>query len=221
MLDFGIVLENIPILLQGLVITLLLTLAAIFISTILGILLAYYFTKATGFIKSLITIYIEIMRNIPLLVILYFIYFGLGEIAVNVSSLNSIIIALVLSNTAYLAEIFRAGIDSIHKTQMESGLALGLHDYQVYMRIVIPQAIINVFPSIINQYVIILLSSSFASVVALPEFTSTISRLSSFSFRTFEYYIFGALVYLGVAFLISVTGKIIFDRLKNNSRQIT
>lgn len=215
--NFNVVIRNIQVLLQGLGVTLKLTFVAILLSTLLGILVTFIASKSSRVIKGIIKGYIEIMRNIPLLVLLYFIYFGLGEISINISSYGSIVLALVLCNGAYLGEIIRAGIESIHKTQTEAGLALGLHNYQVFFRIIIPQALINVFPSIINQYITILLSSSFASIVALGELTSAVSRLSSFSFRTFEFYIFGASVYLIISIIISTIAKRVEKRLRRGT----
>jgi len=219
MLNFGVIWKNIDILFQSLLLTLKITTVAIVLSTLLGIIVGLIASKGSKEAKFVIKIYIEVMRNIPLLVILYSIYFGLGELSINFSSYSSIIIALLLSNGAYLGEIIRAGIESINKSQTEAGLALGLHTYQLYLRVILPQALINVFPSIINQYVIILLSSSFASLVALDELTSTVSRLSSFSFRTFEFYVFGASIYLLISIAISYFSKKIDKSLKGNNNQ--
>jgi len=212
---FGVIVENIQELLKGIKITLELTLVAILLSTLLGIIIAFIFINSNRVVKAIINVYVEIMRNVPLLVLLYFIYFGLGEISIDFGSFSSIILALVLCNGAYLEEIIRAGIESVHKTQSEAGMALGLHNYQVFFRIVMPQALINVFPPIINQYVIIMLSTSFASLVALDELTSTVSRISAFSFRTFEFYIVGAVVYLVFAIFIAFVANRIKKILKH------
>lgn len=218
-MNFNVVFRNINVLYESLLLTLRITSVAILLSTFLGIFVALIASKGSKKIKFIVRIYIEVMRNIPLLVILYFIYFGLGEISINVTPFGSIILALLFSNGAYLGEIIRAGIESIHKSQTETGLALGLHTYQVFFRIILPQALVNVFPSIINQYIIILLSSSFASLVALDELTSTVSRLSSFSFRTFEFYVIGASIYLLFAVSISSLSKVVEKAIRGETKE--
>lgn len=212
---FGVIVENIQELLKGITITLELTLVAIVLSTLTGIIIAFISMNGNRVVKAIINGYVEIMRNVPLLVLLYFIYFGLGEISIDFGSFSSIILALVLCNGAYLEEIIRAGIESVHKAQSEAGMALGLHNYQVFFRIVMPQALINVFPPLINQYIIILLSTSFASLVAFDEFNSTVSRLSAFSFRTFEFYTIGAMVYLVFAVIIAFVANRIRKMLRH------
>jgi polar amino acid transport system permease protein len=195
-LRFNFIFNDAAVIIDAMILTLKLTLFAIILSTFLGIMIVFIRRKFNQIVENILSVYIEIMRNVPLLVLLYFIYFGLGELSINFGSLGSIILALVLCNGAYISEIFRAGIESIPKSQYETGIALGLKYYQVFFRIIFPQAFIKILPNLINQYVILMLSTSFASLVALDELTSTISRLSSFTFRTFEYYIIGALIYL-------------------------
>lgn len=215
---FDVVFNNIDDMLKGILVTLELTLVAIILSTMMGLLVTVIWRKGNKIIHLIISGYVEIMRNVPILVVLYFIYFGLGEISINFGSFGSVILALTLCNGAYISEIFRAGIEALPISQTEAGVALGMHNYQVFFRIIMPQAFINIFPSLINQYIILMLSTSFASLVALDELTSTVSKLSSFSFRSFEFYIVGALVYLFFTVIIALIAKITEKRFKNGKK---
>jgi len=205
---FSAVFKELPAILQGLGTTAQVSILSIALSTGVGISVAFLATSSRGrLVRRVLVWYIEIMRNTPLLVQLYFVYFGLSELGLEVGSYGAILIALTFCNGAYLGEIIRAGIESIPRAQTEAGISLGLTHLQVFFYIVFPQALRSVIPPITNQYVTILLSSSLASVVAVEELTATISRLSSFTFRTFEFYAAGALLYMALALTISAFSK--------------
>jgi polar amino acid transport system permease protein len=218
---FRVVLNEMSAIYQGLWVTIQISAASMILSTTLGIGLTYLTTVSGKRIQRVLAGYIEIMRNTPLLVQLYFIYFGLYEVGIASGSFSSIVITLTLCNGAYLGEIIRAGLESVPRTQIEAGESLGLTFRQVFFHLVLPQALRNVIPPVANQYITILLSSSFASVVAVDELTATISRLSSFTFRTFEFYAIGALMYVGLAVGISILSGCLEYRLTTGRKSVS
>lgn len=192
---FGEVFQYIPLMLHALWISIYVTLLSFLTGSIIGVYL--YLGKVSRFrvLRIFSSAYIEIMRNTPVLVQLYLIYFGLGQVGINLNPLWATVVSLTLNNSAYTAEIFRAGFESVPRGLGEAGSALGMNSRQVFRYVALIPAVRNVLPSLTNQFIILFLFSSVASVVALNELTSMVLTLNSQTLLTLEVFTVGAVMY--------------------------
>ena len=204
---FGDILPYLPLMLQALWVSIYVTFASFVAGSILG--LFVYLAKSSRFrvIRACSQVYIEIIRNTPLLIQLYLIYFGLGQIGINFNPLWSVLIGMTLNNSAYTAEIFRAGIDAVPQGLREAGSALGMRFHQTFRYVVLKPGIRNVLPALTNQFIILFLFSSIGSVIALDELTSTLQDLNSQTLRTFEIFAVGAILYFLTSAVIALGSK--------------
>jgi His/Glu/Gln/Arg/opine family amino acid ABC transporter permease subunit len=157
--------------------------------------------------------YVEFIRNTPLLVQLFFIYFGFSQINIEVSNYTAGVVGLVVNNGAYLTEIVRAGIEAIHKGQFEAGISLGLSFPQLMRYVVFPQAFRVIYPPLCNQFIGIILWSSLVSTIAVQELALRGKELVTETFRSFEVYTVVTLVYVVMTLTISGCLKILGRRL--------
>ena len=161
-------LTNLKFLLSGLTTTIYISIVSIIISIILGLLVAIPSLAKSKFLTYLNIGYVEIVRAIPLLVLILWIYYGLPIMTgISFSPFVSGIIALSISESAFQAEIFRAGINSIRKSQWEAGSSLGLSFFRKLRLVILPQAIKNILPAIGNQFVYVLKMSSLVSIIGI------------------------------------------------------
>jgi polar amino acid transport system permease protein len=158
-------------------------------------------------VRILCTCYIEAIRNTPLLVQLYLIYFALPSLGINLEPVWAAVIGLTLNNAAYTAEIYRAGFESVPRGLREAGRALGMTSSQIVRYIVLLPATRNVFPALTNQLILLFLASSIGSIISLPELTNAIMSVSNTTYRTVEVLAVGGLLYLGVSALMSLASK--------------
>ena len=165
-------LTNLKFLLSGITTTIYISIVSIIISIILGLLVAIPSLAKSKFLTYLNIGYVEIVRAIPLLVLILWIYYGLPIMTcISFSPFVSGIIALSISESAFQAEIFRAGINSIKKSQWEAGSSLGLSFFRKLRLVILPQAIKNILPAIGNQFVYVLKMSSLVSIIGIGDLT--------------------------------------------------
>jgi polar amino acid transport system permease protein len=192
-----------------------LTVRISFISMVLGLLvgivLAGLQTTRWKFFTVPIAAYIEVIRNTPFLVQLFFIYFGLPSIGFELTSEQAALSAMVINLGAYATEIVRAGIESIHKKQIEAGLALGFSQIQVFRHIILMPALKKVYPSLTSQFVLIMLGSSVISVISVEELTYQANYLQSRTFRSFEIYFTVTLIYLALSYFFRTLFRFIYS----------
>lgn len=206
---FGDILPYLPLMLEALWVSIYVTFLSFISGSVLGLFI--YLAKISRFrvVRAFSQTYIEIIRNTPLLVQLYLIYFGLGQVGINFNPLWSVLIGMTLNNSAYTAEIFRGGIDAVPNGLREAGSALGMRFPQIFRYIVLAPGIRNVLPALTNQFIILFLFSSVGSVIALDELTSTLQNLNSQTLRTFEVFGVGALLYFLTSAIIALGSKYI------------
>ena len=210
-------LTNIQFLLSGLGYTLLLSLLAIIISIILGLLVALPSLTKNFFLKKINRIYVEIFRSIPMLVMLLWVYYGLPPaLGIRLDVFSAGILALALCDSAFEAEIFRAGIQSISKGQHDAADSLGLNYRQKMRLIVLPQAIRVVLPAIGNQFVYMLKMSSLVSVIGLTELTRRADELVVSQYRPLEIYTFLVFEYFLLIICISSAVRWMENRLRTD-----
>ncbi|MEK1889179.1 MAG: amino acid ABC transporter permease [Phyllobacterium sp.] len=150
-------------------------------------------------LRKAIAAYVEIVRNTPFLVQLFFIFFGLPRLGIRLDPVVSAMLAMTLNMTAYTTEIVGAGLDAVPKGQREAAAALGLQPWLVFLKIVLPQALKVIFPALTSQIVIMMLESAVVSQIAVRELTYEADMLQARTFRAFETYFVVTLVYLAMS----------------------
>lgn len=160
--------------------------------------------------------YVEVIRNTPLLIQLFIVFFGLPSAGLRLDATTAAIAALSINLGAYATEIIRAGIQAIHKSQVEAGLALGLSRLQVFRYIVLFPALKVIYPALASQFILLMLATSVVSQISVPELFHTASVLQSRTFRDFEVYIVAAAMYLAMAlvfrFAFALIHRWVFQR---------
>ena len=212
-------------LLKSLGYTMLLTLLALFFAMIIGLIFALFNVSHNKILNVVGTIYIDAIRGVPLIVLAYFIYFGvpqaikmIGAAGFKLPALQAGTIALSMNCGAYMAEIFRAGIQSIDKGQMEASRSLGL-TYGMSMRsVVLPQAFKVMIPSIINQFIITLKDTSILAVIGYPELTNMRKTISGNTFKSLETWAIVGVMYMIVIITLSKVAKAIERKMKNQEQ---
>ena len=214
--DFSFLAERWPAFLEGAWLTIQLTVVAIVLGFVVGTLCAVLRVYGGGLVRRLVGGYVEIIRNTPLLVQIFIVYFGLASVGLKLSAELSAIIALVINVGAYTTEIMRAGIESIGKTQLEAADCLGLTRLQTIFHIVLLPAMERVFPALSSQFVLLMLASSVTSQISAEELTATANLIQSETYRSFEVYVVVAVVYLALSFLYRfafwLIGQLLFVR---------
>ena len=208
-------------LLKSLGYTMLLTLLALFFAMIIGLIFALFNVSHNKILNVIGTIYIDAIRGVPLIVLAYFIYFGvpqaikmMGAAGFKLPALQAGTIALSMNCGAYMAEIFRAGIQSIDKGQMEASRSLGL-SYSTTMKcVILPQAFRVMVPSIINQFIITLKDTSILSVIGYPELTNMGKTISGNTFKSLQTWAIIGILYMIVIITLSKIAKRIEQKIK-------
>jgi His/Glu/Gln/Arg/opine family amino acid ABC transporter permease subunit len=197
-MDFAFVLRSLPLLLEGLQLTLALAGLALIGAALGGIVVVMARRSVLAPVRALSLAFIEVMRNTPIMVQIFILYFGLPSIGLYPDAFASGVIALTLQNSAYVGEIYRAGIGSVNRTQTEAALSLGMMPRAVLFQIVLPQALRRVLPMLGSQAVVIVKDTSIASTIAVAELTHTGKLLLDRSAAPYETFLAIALIYLAV-----------------------
>ncbi len=210
-LDFGAVLSEWPLLLTGVAWTLALTIAAVLVGTLLGIGCAWVRgrgfgdTLAPGWLKAVVGGYVELIRNTPFIVQLFFIFFGLPAAGFRLSAETASFIAMVINLGAYATEIIRAGLEATPKGQIEAAVSLALNRVQTFVWVVLPPALKKVWPSLVSQIVIVMLGSSVCGQISTQELSYAADLIQSRNFRSFEAFIVVGAIYLLMSMLMRHT----------------
>lgn len=204
--DFAAPLAYWPDLLAAAGTTLSLSLAASVFGFLLGVFCALAGKGRVVWLARLSAAYVETIRNTPLLVQIFIVYFGLASIGLKVDAFTAATAALVINVGAYTSEIVRAGIESIPKGQLEAAECLGLTRRQLLTHVVLPPAIERVYPALTSQYVLLMLASSITSQISAEELTAVANRIQSETFRSVETYLIVAAGYL----VLSLVMRLVF-----------
>ncbi len=197
--NFEPVLAGLDKLLYGAWLTVQLSVAAMIIGLIVSIVCAAAKTSNVAPLRWLINAYIEIIRNTPFLVQIFFIFFGLPSLGLRLTPNGAALLALVINFGAYGTEIIRAGIESVQKGQVEAGTALGLSKLQVFRYIIMKPALRTVYPSLTSQFIYLMLTSSVVSAISADDLAAAGNDLQSATFASFEVYIVVTLIYLAMS----------------------
>ncbi len=200
--DFGAVLSEWRLLATGVGVTVALTAISAPIGVGLGIVCARARTHGPFWARKLAGTYVELIRNTPFIVQLFFLFFGLPALGVKLSAEVASVLAMVINLGAYAAEIVRAGIANTPRGQIEAGRSLALTERQIFLRVVLPPALKRVWPSLVSQIIIVMLGSAVCGQISTPELQYATSLISSRNFRGFESFIVGTLLYLALSMLL-------------------
>lgn len=200
--DFASVVAAWPQFLEGAWLTIQLSFPATVIGFVMGTLCAIGRRSTVRWLSKLCGAYVEVVRNTPLLVQVFLVFFGLSSLGWKVPAFTAALVALVINVAAYSCEIMRAGMDSIHKGQIEAAECLGLTRRQVYWHVILRPAMEKVYPALTSQFVLLMLATSITSQISVEELTATAARVQSETFRPFEAYILVAVAYLALSLLM-------------------
>jgi polar amino acid transport system permease protein len=176
--------------------TLTISVLSIAISMAIGAVVAVMRRSGLRAIRFAGAAYVEVMRNTPLLVILYIVYFASPAIGIRLSSFTAALIGISLNAAGYMAEIIRAGLIAVPRGQFEAATAQGMSVWQMFRHIIFPQVFRTIYAPLGNQFIAVILASSLASAVAVEEVTSWMETVGANSFRFFETFVVAAIVYV-------------------------
>jgi His/Glu/Gln/Arg/opine family amino acid ABC transporter permease subunit len=197
-MTWGIVADSIPELLQAAAGTLRMTALAFLLAALLGLALAIL-RLAGGLVGRLAFLYIELVRGMPALTLLFLIYFGLAPVGIVLNTFVAAVVALGINGAAYLAEVYRAGIQAVDPGQREAAQMLGLRRFQVMRDITLPQALPIVLPPMGNYLVSLLKDTSITSLISAPELMLRSRDLAGTYYLPMEYYLLAGAIYLAMA----------------------
>jgi glutamine transport system permease protein len=212
--------SNLGFLIDGLYYTVTLSLSAIVISVIIGLLIALPGLSKKPGIRSINRIYVELVRAVPILVLILWVYYGLPQLAgISIGVFWAGVIALALSDSAFEAEIFRAGIQSIDKGQYEAAHSISLSYVDNMRFVILPQAIRRILPALGNQLVYMLKMSSLVSIIGLQDLTRRANELVVTEYRPLEIYTVLVLEYLVLILIVSAGVRWLERRMQTDARQ--
>ena len=197
--DFGAVLSQWPLLVTGMLWTIGLTAISALLGVALGVVFAWVRSHGAPWLKWVVGTYVELIRNTPFIVQLFFIYFGLPAAGVKLSAETASVIAMVVNFSAYATEIVRAGIAATPKGQIEAAASLALSRMQTFTRVVLPPALKKVWPALVSQTIIVMLGSAVCGQISTPELSYAANLIQSRNFRAFEAFIVATVLYLLLA----------------------
>ncbi len=213
MSNWNVIQQALPALTIGAVLTIKISVISLFIAFFIGLFAGLMRISRSRILRLIATIYIDLIRGTPLLIQILFIYFGLPEVlGIKLSALTAGIIAISINAGAYLVEIFRAGIQSIPKGQMEAGRSLGFTHGQTMRLIILPQAIRRMVPAIVNQFIISLKDTSLLSVIGVAELTLQGQTIYSMNFKAFQILSTVAVFYLVIIYALTLVMRVVERR---------
>lgn len=206
--------------------TLLLALCGLFFGCILGIIFGLSSVVDNKISKTISLIYVNLIRGVPMIVLAFFVFYGVPYGIRTILGLKFVLtplqagtICLALNCGAYMSEIIRAGIQSIDPGQMEAARSLGLSYWRSMFRVVLPQAIKNMIPSIVNQFIITLKDTSILSVIGFPELVNKAQNVIAITFKSFEMWAIVAVMYLIVILALQQVANALERRLRRDQKK--
>ncbi|KFI25898.1 amino acid ABC transporter permease [Paenirhodobacter enshiensis] len=201
-LDFMAVLRDWPMLVTGVVWTLGLTAVAVVLGLLVAVFCAWARANGPRWLAFVVGAYVELIRNTPFIVQLFFVFFGLPAAGVRLSPVTASLLALTLNLAAYGTEIIRAGLEATPRGQIEAGLSLAMSRVQIFTHVILPPALKKVWPALVSQIIIVMLGSAVCGQIATRELSYAANVISASTFRTFESYIVATAIYLGLAWAV-------------------
>ncbi len=207
--QFGVVWDNRQTLLDGALATVWMSLAAFALGLVVAMACTYAAGSGWRVLRLVVRAYVEVIRNTPLLVQLFILYFSLAPLGLRIDADEAAVLGLAINFGAYATEILRSGIEAVPHGQIEAARALGLHRLRIFRHVVLFPAVRVSYPGLAAQFILILLGSSVVSAISAEELTSTVNSLQSTTFRSFEFYFAATLIYL----VMAVAARLLLDWL--------
>lgn len=212
--SWGDVLRSMPAILSGLRYTAIVSLASMAIALTAGLVVTTLRLSRNVILRTLAFLYVQLFRAFSTYVYILFIYFGITAFfRININPVTAAIIALSLLNSAYISEIYRSAIVNVDPGQREAGLCSGLNRWQIFLDIVLPQALRLAFPSLLTQFLVILRDSSIVGVIGVADIMFIASKAASVKYQQFEYYTAVGAIFVALVFVISKVGDLIERKL--------
>lgn len=200
--DFAWLATYWPVLLDGVLMTVQLIVIGGVVGVVAGIFCAWARSLGPRWLGFLVAIYVELIRNTPFLIQLFFIFFGLPALGIRMTEVQAATLAMVINLGAYSAEIIRAGIEATPKGQFEAGASLAMSPIQTFRHVVLVPALQRIWPALSSQLVIVMLGSAVVSQIAVEDLTFAANFIQSRTFRAFEAYFISTAIYLAFAILL-------------------
>jgi glutamine transport system permease protein len=211
--NWNVIEQALPALTTGAILTLKISVVSLLFAFFIGLFAGLMRISRNRFFRLIATVYIDLIRGTPLLIQVLFIYFGLPSVlGIKLSALTAGILAISINAGAYLVEIFRAGIESIPKGQMEAGRSLGFNHGQTMRFIILPQAIRRMVPALVNQFIISLKDTSLLSVIGVAELTLQGQTIYSMNFKAFQILSTVAVFYLIIIYILTLIMRVVERR---------
>ncbi|WP_029005559.1 amino acid ABC transporter permease [Azorhizobium doebereinerae] len=214
--DYGAIVPYAPLIAKGVGITVELTVIGGALGVGLGIVCAWARSLGPRWLRPPVTLYVELIRNTPFLIQLFFIFFGLPSIGVSLGEMQAAILAMVINLGAYGCEIIRAGIEATPRGQFEAGASLAMTRIQTFRHVVLMPALQRIWPALTSQIVIVMFGSAVCSQIAVEDITFAANFIQSRTFRAFEAYIIATVLYLVLALILRQVmrslGTLLFPR---------
>jgi polar amino acid transport system permease protein len=203
--NFSVIWRQWDVLLGALGLGLLLALISLVIGTVIGLVCGYAFRTSNKPLRALVWSYVEFIRNVPLLLLIFFCYFGLPAVGIRIfDKYESFVITLSIYAGAYLTEVFRAGLTSVPERYGEAAKAIGLKPWQTQLYVVLPLTFRIVLPSLSNNFISLFKDTSLAAAIAIPELTFTARQINANTFRVMEAWIAASVLYLAACYVIAI-----------------
>lgn len=203
--DWNVVKEAMPLLLKGYAVTIEVTALSLIFALIIGLVMGLLRISGKPVLSAIASLYLNVIRGTPLLIQILFIYYGLPmAFGVKMEQFTAGVIAISINAGAYLMEIFRAGIESIDKGQMEAGRSLGFSYAQTMRLIILPQAVRRMTPAFVNQFIISLKDTSLLSVIGIMELTMQGQSIYAMNFKAFQILTVVAVMYFCLIFALTI-----------------
>lgn len=212
-LDYTIILEKLPQLFKGAIVTMEVSIFSLLLGTAIGVVFAFFRISSIKVLRGISGFYIWIVRGTPLIVQLFILYFGLPQLGIRLSGMTAGILGLGLNTGAYVTEIIRSGIQSIDTGQMEAALSLGMSYPKAMRRVIGPQVIKVTTAPLLNQFIISLKNSSLVSLVTITELMRSGEQLIYTTFRSFEVYTTIAVFYLAMCSVLMGIAKYVENKM--------
>ncbi len=217
---FQLLKDSLPSLLSGLGVTIEIAVISLILAVILGIILGVFSISTSKILKTISTVYIYMVRGTPLMIQALFLYFGVGQ-ALNIrfDPMVAAVMVLTVNASAYMAEIFRGGIQAVDNGQMEAARSLGLGYYKAMRKVILPQAIKIMIPSILNQFIVTLKDTSILSVISIRELTLSGQIIIARNFQPMNMYAIVACMYLIIITMLTLVSRYVERRLSYGNKR--
>jgi len=216
----GLLKDNFPSLISGLWVTIEIAVISLILAVILGIILGICSISTSKILKGISTVYIGIIRGTPLMIQALFLFFGVGQaLGIRFDPMVAAIMTLTVNASAYMAEIFRGGIQAVDNGQMEAARSLGLSYSKTMRKVILPQAVKIMIPSILNQFIVTLKDTSILSVISIRELTATGQIIIARNYKALEMYAIVGCMYLILITILTLVSSYIERKISYGNKR--